>query len=85
MFQTITANTKYHIWQLSSAECKSKHNSYLFGDVDLTNPRRACDLIQERPKGPSWLGIAKELYISTYERKFKIKMFVILLYCRFVF
>lgn len=70
MFQTITAYTEYNIWQLSSAECKSKHNSYLFGDVDLTNPRRACDFMQGHPPGPSWLGIAKELYISTYERKF---------------
>nr|XP_034307352.1 uncharacterized protein LOC117682889 [Crassostrea gigas] len=64
-----TLYTEYNNWQSTSAECKLKHNSYLFGDVDLTDPRRSCDLIQGQPQGPSWLGIAKELYVSTYEVK----------------
>lgn len=70
IFPTFAVYTEYNNWQSTSAECKLKHNSYLFGDVDLTDPRRSCDLIQGQPQGPSWLGIAKELYVSTYEGKF---------------
>nr|XP_034315823.1 uncharacterized protein LOC117685508 [Crassostrea gigas]XP_034315824.1 uncharacterized protein LOC117685508 [Crassostrea gigas] len=54
----------YSRWQSSSSVCKSKHNSYLLGDVDLTNPEQACNLIQGQPLGLSWIGIAKEFYIS---------------------
>lgn len=78
IFQTFVVYTEYNNWQTTSAECKLKHNSYLFGNVDLTNPSRACTLIQGQPQGPSWLGIAKELYISTYDGKYK--MFILLLY-----
>lgn len=73
IFQTFTVYTEYHNWQLSSAECKSNHDSYLFEDVNLTDLRQACNLIQGQPQGPSWLGIAKdlELYISTYGGRFQ--------------
>lgn len=54
----------YKSWQSSSAICKSDHNSYLLGNVDLTKPTQTCNLIQDEPFGPSWLGITKELYIS---------------------
>lgn len=54
----------YSGWTTSSSECKSRNNSYLLGDVDLTDPVQACALIQGKPEGPSWLGIAKEVYIS---------------------
>lgn len=54
----------YSDWQSSSVACKSKHDSYLLGNVDLTKPKQTCNLIQGQPTGPSWLGIAKELYIS---------------------
>lgn len=57
----------YTDWQSSSAECKStsKQNSYLFGDVNLTDPMQACNLIRNNFSSPSWIGIAKELYISS--------------------
>lgn len=55
----------------SLAECKSQHNSYLLGDVNLTDPRQACNLIQGQPLGPSWIGIAKEIYISIDGGKFQ--------------
>lgn len=58
-------------WQSSSSECKSKYNSYLLGDVNLTDPKQACALIQGQPLGLSWLGIAKELYISIDGGKFQ--------------
>lgn len=53
----------YRAWQSSSAICKSIHNSYLLGNVDLTKPEQTCNLIQKKHFGPSWLGISKELYI----------------------
>lgn len=54
----------YRDWQSSSAICKSIHNSYLLGNVDLTKPDQTCNLIQEQHFSQSWLGITKELYIS---------------------
>nr|XP_034307796.1 uncharacterized protein LOC117683089 [Crassostrea gigas] len=51
-------------WKSSEEECKVKHNSYLFGDLDLTDPKHACTLIHGQSQGPSWLGIAKEIFIS---------------------
>lgn len=54
-----------------SGECKSNHNSYLLGDADLTNPMQACALIKEQFLSPSWIGIAKELYLSNNGGKFK--------------
>lgn len=61
----------YSGWHSSSSVCKSMHNSYLLGDVDLTNPEQACNLIQGQLLGLSWIGIAKELYISIDEGKFQ--------------
>lgn len=72
--------TEYHTdtdWQSSSVKCKSAHNSYLFGDVDLTDPEQACNLIQNQPVGPSWLGIAREIYISINGCKYQQKMLLI--------
>lgn len=54
----------YNTWQSSSAICKSNHNSYLLGNVDLTKPEQTCNRIQEQHFDLSWLGITKELYIS---------------------
>nr|XP_034315822.1 uncharacterized protein LOC109618528 [Crassostrea gigas] len=59
-----TLYAEYSDWQSSLVKCKSKHNSYLLGDVNLTDPRQACNLFQGQPYGPSWIGIAKEIYIS---------------------
>lgn len=63
-FFKFTDFASYHTWQSSSALCKSNRNSYLLGNVDLTKPTQTCNLIQEQPFGPSWLGITKELYIN---------------------
>ncbi|XP_052679969.1 uncharacterized protein LOC128160652 isoform X3 [Crassostrea angulata] len=59
-----TLSKVYSGWQSSSSECKSRHNSYLLGDVDLTDPAQACKFIEGQPLGHSWLGIAREVYIS---------------------
>lgn len=67
-----TALKVYGGWQSSSSECKSKYSSYLLGDVNLTNPRQACNLIQGKTLGQSWLGIAKEVYISNERGNFHI-------------
>lgn len=68
---TFTVYHVYQDWQSSLAECKSQHNSYLLGDVNLTDPQQACNLIQGQPLGPSWIGIAKEIYISIDGGKFQ--------------
>lgn len=65
------------VWQSSSAECKSEHNSYLFGDIDLTDPSKACKSIQGMVPSPSWIGIAKEKYISIDGGKFRYKILLI--------
>lgn len=62
----------YSGWQSSSSKCKSKHYSYLLGDVNLTNPVQACALIQGQLAGQSWLGIAREVYISNERGNFHI-------------
>lgn len=62
---------EYSDWQSSLVKCKSKHNSYLLGDVNLTDPRQACNFFQGQPYGPSWIGIAKEIYISIDGGKFQ--------------
>lgn len=74
MFQYLTVYTKYQNWQSSSAECKSQHNSYLLEDIDLTEPKKACALIKEKPVGPSWIGIAKEVYMSKAEGNLFLEM-----------
>lgn len=61
---TLTVYTANGDWKSSEEECKVKHNSYLFGDLDLTDPKHACTLIHGQSQGPSWLGIAKEIFIS---------------------
>lgn len=68
--KTFTVYAEYSDWQSSLVKCKSKHNSYLLGDVNLTDPRQACNLFQGQPYGPSWIGIAKEIYISIDGGKF---------------
>lgn len=45
IFQTFTVYMADKNWQSSSVECKLKHKSYLFGDVDVTDPEQACALI----------------------------------------
>lgn len=54
-------------WQQTLKVCKSRHESYLFGDVDLTNAESACSKIQGNVPSPYWLGIAKDVYISIDE------------------
>lgn len=54
----------YGNWSMSSSVCKSTQMSYLFGDVNLTDVSDACNQIQGEVTGPSWLGVAKEIYIS---------------------
>lgn len=67
----------YSGWQ-SSSVCKSKHNSYLLGDVNLTNPAQACANIQGQPLCISWIGIAKEVYISIDGGKFQYNIMLII-------
>lgn len=74
-----TVYAVYENWQSSTTDCKSKRNSYLFEDVNLTDPSHACALIQGQPFGSSLLGIANELYIYlvSIEVSFKYIMFLI--------
>lgn len=74
MFLYLTVYITYNNWQSSSIECKSKYNSYLLGDIDLTEPRKACEIIQGKPLGPSWIGIAKEVYMSKAEGNLFLEM-----------
>lgn len=52
-------------WKEAVILCKAVSDSYLLGNVDLTDVDQACSVIQGQLNGPSWLGIAKETYIST--------------------
>lgn len=49
---------------MSSEFCKTQANAYLFGDVPTFDAREACKFIGGNATGPTWLGIAKEKYIS---------------------
>lgn len=69
-FFKFIVHAAYLFWQLSSEDCKLKHKSYLFGDVNLTDPVQACTLIQGNLFGPSWIGIGKELYIGVNGGRF---------------
>lgn len=51
-------------WNEAVILCKAVYDSYLLGNVDLTDIDQACSIIQGQLQGPSWLGIAKETYIS---------------------
>lgn len=51
-------------WNMSSEFCKTQANAYLFGDVPTFDAREACKFIGGNATGPTWLGIAKEKYIS---------------------
>lgn len=51
-------------WNEAVILCKEIYDSYLLGNVDLTDIDQACSIIQGQLQGPSWLGIAKETYIS---------------------
>lgn len=50
-------------WKTALDYCKSE-NSILLGNVNLQKVDEACNVINETVTGPSWLGIAKEIYIS---------------------
>lgn len=51
-------------WAASSSYCKNKKHAYLFGKLPITNIQEACKLLNGGATGPTWLGIAKEKYIS---------------------
>lgn len=51
-------------WNVAAELCKAISDSYLLGNIDLTDVDQACSIIQGQLNGPSWLGIAKETYIS---------------------
>lgn len=84
LFKTFTVYHIYYDWQSSLAECKSKHNSYLLGDVNLTDPRQACNLIQKQSRVPSWIGIAKEFYISIDGGKFQSTKMLLISSIRYI-
>lgn len=62
-------------WKEAVILCKAVSDSYLLGNVDLTDVDQACSVIQGQLNGPSWLGIAKETYISTDGVQDKISKF----------
>lgn len=70
-------------WQISSELCKSNHQAYLYGDINLTDVNSACQHIEGQVTGPAWLGIAKEKYISFYEGNFNNQMFILSHYVYF--
>lgn len=51
-------------WNMSSKFCKTHGKAYLSGDVPTTDVHKACEFIERKATGPTWLGIAKEKYIS---------------------
>lgn len=51
-------------WRGSMEICKSEFHSYLFGDLPVGNERAMCKAINTILPGPTWVGIATQLYIS---------------------
>lgn len=58
-------------WNEAAELCKAIYDSYLLGNIDLTDVDQTCSIIQGQLNGPSWLGIAKETYISMDGGNFK--------------
>lgn len=54
------------IWKESTQLCKAEKDAYLSGDLPTNDAKQACNLINGFASGPSWLGIAKEKYISVH-------------------
>lgn len=63
-FFKLLAYQYYGNWNEAAKQCKEISDSYLLGNVNLTDVEQTCSIIQGKLNGPSWLGIAKETYIS---------------------
>lgn len=51
-------------WRESMEHCEMYFDSYLFGDLPLGNESVMCETIDIRLRGPTWIGIATQIYIS---------------------
>lgn len=63
-FHSIVVHRHAGNWEFSSSFCKTEKHAYLFGTMPSTNIQEACKLLKGNATGPTWLGVAKEKYIS---------------------
>lgn len=52
-------------WRESMNLCKTEFDSYLFGYLPLGNESVMCETIDTTLAGPTWIGIATQIYISS--------------------
>lgn len=64
IFPELPDNGYANNWSISMDKCKKSHPpSYLFGNVDLTNPHLTCTL--SNPQSLIvWIGVARQIYAS---------------------
>lgn len=55
-------------WTESMRKCKMQ-NEYMFGKITLENVNRDCQMISPNRTNPSWLGVARQSYVSEDEGK----------------
>lgn len=51
-------------WRVSMGRCTMNFKSYLFGDLPRGNESVMCEAIGVKLTGPTWIGIATQIYIS---------------------
>ncbi|MES1922678.1 hypothetical protein MHBO_004200 [Bonamia ostreae] len=51
-------------WRESMEHCEMYFDSYLFGDLPLGSRKKMCKTIGVELSGPTWIGIATQIYIS---------------------
>ncbi|XP_055999498.1 uncharacterized protein LOC125663540 isoform X2 [Ostrea edulis] len=60
-----SVSKSYQNWTSSMQLCKKENSSYLAGNISLNDIDQTCDRLNVTLTGPSWLGVAKELYMGS--------------------
>lgn len=55
-------------WIGSMRKCKDQ-GEYMFGNVTLNDPAQDCQRISQNHINPSWIGVARQSYVSEDEGK----------------
>ncbi|MES1922372.1 hypothetical protein MHBO_003879 [Bonamia ostreae] len=50
-------------WTASMIKCE-RQNEYMFGNVTLNNADQDCQRISPKHTSPSWIGVARQSYVS---------------------
>ena len=51
-------------WRQSLDDCKNDYNSYLTGNISLSDAEQACEDAKQNDFTPRWVGVVKDIYMD---------------------